>query len=98
MSFKEPLTKEPTGPSSISKKAKLCETLGLAVRQVRRGFFFLLVGLLVGCSGWNLRGEGFAENELSEFCGQYRRADLGTGPAGVSTKAQQIERSLGVHP
>jgi len=71
--------------------------MDLLVRIGRLGRVFLLA-LLAGCAGWNLRGEGFTDNELSEFCGQYRRADLGTGPAGLSTKAQQIERSLGVHP
>jgi len=70
--------------------------LSRTVRSALWGGIFLLA-MLEGCSGWNLRGEGFAENELSEFCGQYRRAELGTGPAGVSTKAQQIEQSLGVH-
>lgn len=72
--------------------------MGLAVRVLGLGRLLFLAVLLVGCSSWNLRGESFAENELSEFCGQYRQADLGTGPAGLSTKAQQIERSLGVHP
>ncbi|HOM17708.1 MAG TPA: hypothetical protein PLQ00_10285 [Thermoguttaceae bacterium] len=69
---------------------------GLAVQAaVLAMVWFLLV--LGGCSGWNLRGEGFSENELSEFCRQYRKTDPGTGPAAVSTKAQQIEESLGVH-
>lgn len=72
--------------------------MGLLVRMLALGRLWMVLVLLVGCSSWNLRGEGFAENELSEFCGQYRQADLGTGPAGLSTKAQQIEHSLGVHP
>lgn len=57
----------------------------------------VLLGLgLMGCSG--LRGAGFGENDLSDFCGQYRKEDRGTGPAGVTTKAKQIEHGLGIPP
>jgi len=72
--------------------------MGLLVRIWSLGRILLLMVVLAGCAGWNVRGEGFTDNDLSEFCEQYRQADLGTGPAGFSTKARQIERSLGVHP
>lgn len=69
---------------------------GLAIQAAMLGmvWFLLTAG---GCARWNLWGEGFSQNELSEFCAQYRKADPGSGPAAVSTKARQIEQSLGVH-
>ena len=48
-----------------------------------------------GCSPMNLRGEPFADNELSNFAGELRHADQ-TGPSDAfSNKARQIDRNLG---
>lgn len=69
--------------------------LSLLIRIAFGGALLLLL-LFGGCWGWNLQGEGFPDNDLSELCRQYRKPDGGTGPAGVSTKARQIERSLGI--
>ncbi len=58
-----------------------------------------LVALLcltaAGCAKWNLRGDGFPEWQQAAFSN--RRPDTPTElPFGVSTKAQQIERSFGI--
>lgn len=60
--------------------------LGLAV----------LVGLAGGCSGIDkLRGDGFDETE--NWGNTLRtQGNERVAPGGVSTKAQQIERNLGV--
>ncbi len=53
--------------------------------------------LASGCEATrlNLRGEGFQENEMSEFCREYRSGNGSTGRAGLSEKSTQIEHSLG---
>lgn len=73
------------------------EGLILVIRLLVLGSLLFLVGL-GGCRSWDFRGEGFAENDLSDFCSQYRKSDPGSGPAAFSTKARQIEQNLGMHP
>jgi len=48
-----------------------------------------------GCTTLNLRGDGFADNELSNWAGQMRGVDR-LGPShAFSNKARQIDRNLG---
>ena len=64
-----------------------------------RWWLALAAGLLLAggaCRSLDLRGEGFPENEMSDYCAQYRKTDPGTGPAAVTNKAMQIERNFGV--
>ena len=56
---------------------------------------------LGGCAGWNYRGDGFKENELSTTARQARSQD--SGNANTTTpywsfdeKGRQIERDLNV--
>ncbi len=48
-----------------------------------------------GCSNLNLRGERFADNELSNFAGELRHADTAGPSDAVSNKARQIDKNLG---
>jgi len=56
----------------------------------------LAVGLGVsGCTHLNLRGEGFADNDLSNLAGQIRRGNQDVPSDAFSNKARQIDRNLG---
>ncbi len=55
----------------------------------------LLVAGTAGCQSWNLRGEGFAEDEFSSMPKRLRPFEPGSEAFGVSNKALQIERNLG---
>jgi hypothetical protein len=69
----------------------------------RIGFWSLasvaLVVALSGCAKWNLRGQGFHENELSKSAQQARSQNGGKKKdieySSVTEKGRQIERDLG---
>lgn len=48
-----------------------------------------------GCTTLDLRGESFAENDLSSWAQQMRHADDQGPSTAYSNKARQIDRSLG---
>jgi hypothetical protein len=48
-----------------------------------------------GCTHVNLRGDGFADNELSNIAREMRQADESGPSHAVSNRARQIDRSLG---
>jgi hypothetical protein len=50
----------------------------------------------LGCANVDLRGNRFQENDLSNYCGQYRESDHSSDPYTVTNKGMQIERNLGV--
>lgn len=58
----------------------------------------LLTGISGCASGWNSRGDAFDgdEQSLSSLMGKLRPADNSLDGWGFSTKAQQIENSMGV--
>ena len=67
------------------------------LRSVLRRLALIAALCLVvsGCKSWNLRGEEFTDNSLSDFCGQCRQSDDTLETWAFSNKAQQIERNLG---
>ncbi len=70
------------------------------VDRLARGRWFWLAVLVVclgqsGCSNLNLRGEGFAEDDLSNLARQARRADDVGHSDAFSNKARQIDANLG---
>jgi len=50
---------------------------------------------LAGCRWIDLRGDGFQENDLSNFCREYRPPDGSIQASAVSNKGLQIERDFG---
>lgn len=63
--------------------------------------FAAFMAVCLGLSGcckhaWNLRGDNFADNTLSDQARSYRTADKNNELFGASNKAQQIEKDLGV--
>lgn len=56
----------------------------------------LLAIIISGCKTWDLRGEGFADRDLSDTARQARseKKENHTEYWSFSTKAQQIERDL----
>lgn len=50
---------------------------------------------ITGCCDWNLRGDHFAEDDLSTLPQQFRPVDPDGEPFTFSNKARQIERNLG---
>ena len=63
----------------------------------RRRFSVVILGLLAlpGCAAWDPRGTGFGD-ELAQWGQNLRPKGDAASPYGFSTKARQIERSLGV--
>lgn len=55
-------------------------------------------GLLVGCSGLDLRGEPFPDDPLARAGRQWRPPQRDGELFGFSNKARQIERNLGIDP
>lgn len=64
----------------------------------RWGLAVLVVclGLSAGCAESNLRGDNFHDNALSSQARTARTADKNNEIWGVTNKAQQIEKDLGV--
>jgi len=54
------------------------------------------LGLSGCCQNCNLRGENFSDNALADQCRHYRTPDRQNELFGVSNKAQQIERDVGI--
>ena len=54
-----------------------------------------LLALAPGCTHWNLWGDPFPK-EVQEMTHNIRPRDPEGDPAGLSTKARQIESNLGV--
>lgn len=52
--------------------------------------------LLAGCSWADLRGEGFAPDETTNWVGRFRSRDEHKSPWAVTEKGREIEKSLGV--
>ena len=50
---------------------------------------------LAGCTSMDLRGEDFEDNDLSNFCRQYRPPDGSIEASAVSNKGLQIDRDFG---
>ena len=48
-----------------------------------------------GCASVDLRGEGFREDEMSAWIGQFRPCENPGHPYAFTNKGRQIERSLG---
>jgi hypothetical protein len=63
----------------------------------RLGRLALIVACLSasGCTGWNLRGEPFSQDELTTLPQQFRTTDPDGEAFTFSNKARQIERNLG---
>jgi hypothetical protein len=53
----------------------------------------LIVGL-AGCAGWNVRDEGFAENDLTQSVRKARPKEKNADYWSFSEKGRQIERDL----
>lgn len=70
------------------------------IRRVSPSRWILAVaaaGLLAvsGCTNMDLRPDHRPDSDLTEYCGQYRKTDRGSGPAAVTNKGMQIEQDLG---
>jgi hypothetical protein len=67
------------------------------LRVGRLGWAVVIAALLglPGCARWDLRGQGFKEDELSGMCRQMRPREK-SEPFGISNKSVQIEKDLGV--
>ncbi len=48
-----------------------------------------------GCANFNMRGDGFAQDETFDSTGQYRTSEDSADLFGFSNKARQIERDCG---
>ena len=78
---------------------RLLSLVGLRSRSSRWGFLAIIVvtlGLSGCCEKCNLRGDNFQDNALADQCRQYRKPDHNNDLFGVSNKAQQIEKDVGV--
>ncbi len=67
-------------------------------RRIRQlGQLMLVVACLAvaGCCSWNLRGDGFPEDELTSMPKHFRPTDPDGEAFAFSNKARQIERNLG---
>lgn len=53
------------------------------------------LGVAGCCKGWNLRGDGFADDDLARMPQQMRPKEPDGQPYGFSNKARQIESNLG---
>ena len=74
----------PTYCNGLSTEGRRC---GLAVVVVCLG--------ISGCTNLDLRGDRFADNELSNTARQMRAAAADAPSDAFSNKARQIDRSLG---
>jgi hypothetical protein len=71
---------------------RLCGRM-LRLRRWRPAAVILLFALS-GCAGWNVRDEGFAENDLSESVRKARPQKSDIDYWSFSNKGRQIERDL----
>jgi hypothetical protein len=49
---------------------------------------------LSGCAGWNVKDDGFTENDLSQSARKARTPEKDLDYWSITTKGQQIERDL----
>ena len=63
----------------------------------RYGLAIVLVIGLSGCQNWNMRGDGFADDDLASTARQARPQKDTTEYWGYSEKARQIERDFQGH-
>jgi hypothetical protein len=74
-------------------------TLGISWRLTRWGAAAAVVaclGLAGCCEKCNLRGDKFQDNSFGDQCRSYRTVDKNNELFGLSNKAQQIEKDVGV--
>jgi len=76
-------------------------SLTTLVGRPRLGRWVLIFPLLAclsfsGCCRLDLRGEGFADDDLASYAGKMRPRDENNEPFSFSNKGRQIESNLGV--
>jgi len=74
--------------------------LNLAAKFRTRPFIFAFVGAILlaasGCTNMNMRGEGFADDPMTDLARRLRQVDEQAESFAFSNKARQIDRDLGV--
>jgi hypothetical protein len=81
---------------ATSRLAPVALRAGAAARRLVLAVTFVGLGLALGCANVNVRGDNSPDNALGDLCRQRRTPDQDCQSAGVSNKAQQVERDLGV--
>lgn len=64
-------------------------------RLGRLALVIVCLGMAGCCNSWNLRGDGFPDDELAHVPQQVRPKEPTGVPYGFSNKARQIESNLG---
>ena len=76
-------------PSSRKRMPRFGRCFGIGLVAVCLG--------LSGCESWNVRGDGFADDDASRTIRQFRPTDSDVHFWGFTNKAREIEQDFGAH-